>query len=319
MSGLLILSRSDIARLMDYGDYVEALEATLRAEAQGQVVAPPALSMPVTGGSFHAKGAGLLGSDGLVAIKINGNFPNNPVATGLPTVQGLIYLADAGNGRPLAVMDSIEVTINRTGAATTLTARHLARPDPNIATICGAGVQGRIQLKAIAAVARLKRVFVWDIDFQAATRFAAEMSAACALDVQPSADLTPVRHSDIVVTCSSARQPFLTADLVRPGTFIAAVGADNESKQEIDPQLLAKAKVVTDLTEQASTIGDLHHALVAGAMRREDVHAELGEVVAGAKPGRTSDAQITIADLTGVGFQDTAIASRALACLASNC
>jgi ornithine cyclodeaminase/alanine dehydrogenase-like protein (mu-crystallin family) len=150
---LLVLSRADIVRLMDYSDYVDAVEAAFRAAVEGRAVAPPASALHVPNGSFHAKGAALLGDDAKVAIKINGNFPGNPAANGLPTVQGVIYLADGANGRPLAVMDSIEVTINRTAAATTLAARHLARADSRVATICGAGVQGRIQLVAVAAAA----------------------------------------------------------------------------------------------------------------------------------------------------------------------
>ena len=114
-------------------------------------------------------------------------------------------------------MDSIEVTINRTAAATTLAARHLARPDSRIATVCGAGVQGRIQLVAIAAAAPLERVNIWDARPEMAERLAREMSAALKLDIRAVADLSAVRQSDIIVTCTSARQRFLTPDLVRPG------------------------------------------------------------------------------------------------------
>jgi alanine dehydrogenase len=307
-AGLLVLSRSDIARLMKYGDYVDAVEAAFRAAVEGRAVAPPASALHVPSGSFHAKGAALLGDEAKVAIKINGNFPGNPATNGLPTVQGVIYLADGANGRPLAVMDSIEVTINRTGAATTLAARHLARADSRIATICGAGVQGRIQLAAIAAAAKLERVHVWDINAPAAQRLAEEMSATLKLDVRPTVDLMSVRESDIVVTCSSARKAFLTPELVRPGTFIAAVGADNSDKHEIDPRLYAASLAVVDSLEQAAEIGDLHHALEAGAVTREHVHASLGEILAGTKPGRTDDQSITLFDSTGMGLQDVAAA-----------
>ncbi len=307
-AGLLILSRTDIARLMDYGDYVDAVEAAFRAAVEGRAVAPPASALHVPAGSFHAKGAALLGDEPKVAIKINGNFPGNPATNGLPTVQGVIYLADGANGRPLAVMDSIEVTINRTGAATTLAARHLARAESRVATICGAGVQGRIQLKAITAAAKLDRVHVWDADAARAIAFAQEMSAGLGLDIEATADLSPVRHSDIVVTCSSARRAFLTPDLVRPGTFIAAVGADNSDKSEIDPALYAKSLVVVDSLEQCAEIGDLHHALVAGAVTPGHVHATLGEVIAGTRPGRTDDRTITLFDSTGMGLQDVAAA-----------
>jgi ornithine cyclodeaminase/alanine dehydrogenase len=306
--GLLILSRADIARLMKYSDYVEAVEAAFRAAAEGRAVAPPASALHVASGSFHAKGAALLGEESRVAIKINGNFPGNPAANRLPTVQGIIYLADGADGRPLAVMDSIEVTINRTGAATTLAARHLARADASVATVCGAGVQGRIQLKAIAAARKLERVHVWDIDARAAERMAEEMSHVLGLDVRRAADLAPVRQSDIVVTCTSARQAYLTPGLVRPGTFIAAVGADNSDKNEIDPRLYAASLVVVDSLEQAAEIGDLHHALEAGAVTPGHVQASLGEILAGTRPGRTDNKSITLFDSTGMGLQDVAAA-----------
>jgi ornithine cyclodeaminase/alanine dehydrogenase len=293
---------------MDYADYVDAVEAAFRAAVEGRAVAPPASALHVPGGSFHAKGAALLGDDAKVAIKINGNFPGNPAANGLPTVQGVIYLADGANGRPLAVMDSIEVTINRTAAATTLAARHLARADSRVATICGAGVQGRIQLVAIAAAAKLERIHVWDTNQDAAASFARDMAPALSLDVRASPDLGPVRESDIVVACTSARRAYLTPDLVRPGTFISAVGADNSDKSEIDPQLYAGSLVVVDSLEQCAEIGDLHHALAAGTVTRKHVHATLGEVLAGRKPGRSDASSITLFDSSGMGLQDVAAA-----------
>jgi alanine dehydrogenase len=307
-AGLLVLSRADIVRLMDYSDYVDAVEAAFRAAVEGRAVAPPASALHVASGSFHAKGAALLGDDAKVAIKLNGNFPGNPAANALPTVQGIIYLADGANGRPLAVMDSIEVTINRTGAATTLAARYLARRDSRVATVCGAGVQGRIQLAAIAAAVKLERVHVWDINGQAAERLAQEMSATLKLDVRSAPDLSVVRESDIIVTCTSARRAFLTPELVRPGTFISAVGADNSDKHEIDPRLYAASLAVVDSLEQAAEIGDLHHALEAGAVTREHVHASLGEILAGTKPGRTDEQSIALFDSTGMGLQDVAAA-----------
>lgn len=304
-----MLSRAEIARLMPYAAYVEALDEAFRAAESGAALAPPAAAFHVPGGGYHAKAAALLAGDPpVMAIKLNGNYPGNPAMHKLPTVQGIIYLADATNGRPLALMDSIEVTINRTGAATTLAARHLARADSRIATICGAGVQGRIQLTAIAAAAKLERVHVWDVDRAAAERCAAEMAKALELPVA-AAGLEAARESDIVVTCSSARQPFLTPDLVRPGTFIAAVGADNDDKSEIAPALYVKAQVVVDSLEQCAEIGDLHHALAAKAVTRDHVHATLGEVLSGKKQGRTDADAITLFDSTGMGLQDVAAAA----------
>ncbi len=311
-AGLLLLSRTDIARLMDYPAYVAAVEAAFRAAASGGALAPPAAGFSVPDGSYHAKGAVLLdGAERFVAIKLNANYPGNPAAHNLPTVQGVIYLTDAANGRPLALMDSIEITINRTGAATTLAARQLARPASKVATICGAGVQGRIQARAIVEALKLERLHVWDIRPDAAVKLAAELARELPLDVRPAADLAVVRDSDVIVTCSSARQAFLTPDHVRPGTFISAVGADNHDKQEIDPQLMANATVVVDQLDQCAEIGDLHHALEAGTMTRERVHASLAELVAGEKPGRRNDREITLFDSTGMGLQDIAAAASA--------
>jgi ornithine cyclodeaminase/alanine dehydrogenase-like protein (mu-crystallin family) len=306
MSDLLLLSRADVARLMDYPAYVEAVEAGLRAAADGKALAPPAAGFSVPNGSYHAKGAVILGD--AVAIKLNANYPGNPASNGLPTVQGVIYLADASNGRPLALMDSIEVTINRTGAATTLAARHLARPDAKVATICGAGVHSVIQARAIVEALKLERIHVWDSRPDAAHSLADAISRDLGVRAQATTELAATRESDVIVTCTSARKAYLTPELVRPGTFIAAVGADNDDKQEIDPRLFAGAKVVVDSLAQCAEIGDLHHALEAGTIRREQVHASLADIVSGRKAGRRSYEEITLFDSTGMGLQDVAAA-----------
>jgi ornithine cyclodeaminase/alanine dehydrogenase-like protein (mu-crystallin family) len=303
---MLLLSRTDVAQLMDFTDYVDAVEAGLRAAAVGKALAPPAAGFAVPNGSYHAKAAALL--DDTVAIKLNANFPGNPASNGLPTVQGVIYLSDARDGRPLALLDSIEITINRTGAATTLAARHLARPESRVAMICGAGVQGRIQLRAISAAVTLDRVHVWDQDAAKAERYAQEMSGL-GLDIRPVRRLDPAREADIIVTCTSAREAFLTAGHVRPGTFIAAVGADNHDKHEIAPGLYAASRVAVDSLEQAAEIGDLHHALACGAVCREHVQATLAELVTGAKTARATEQDITLFDSTGIGLQDVAAAT----------
>jgi len=308
--GLLILSRSDIARLMAYDDYVDAVAEAFVAAENGKAVAPPASALHLPDGTFHAKAAALIDGQAVAAIKLNGNFPGNPLAHRLPTVQGVIYLADAGNGRPLAVMDSIEVTINRTGAATTLAARHLARADARVGLVCGAGVQGRIQARAlVAALPTLRTLHVWDVRPPAAVQLAEQLGRDLGLDVRVTDTLATARQSHAIATCTSATRPFLTTDLVKPGTFIAAVGADNPDKSEIDPKLYAASLAVVDSLEQAAEIGDLHHALAAGVVTRQHVHATLGEVLVGRKAGRTDGAAITLFDSTGLGLQDVAAAA----------
>ncbi|HEX2114516.1 MAG TPA: ornithine cyclodeaminase family protein, partial [Alphaproteobacteria bacterium] len=211
---------------------------------------------------------------------------------------------------PLAIMDSVEITIQRTGAATALAARHLSRPDSRVATICGCGTQGRIQLRALLAARPIARVFAVDSEIDVAARFAADMHAATGIDVVATVDLrAAVRESDICVTCTPSPRWFLGREHVRTGTFIAAVGADNPEKQELEPALLGAAVVVTDSTAQCAEIGDLHHALAAGAMTREDVHATLGQLVAGLKPGRVDPNDVIVFDSCGIAIEDIAAAA----------
>jgi len=221
-----------------------------------------------------------------------------------------VLLADASNGRPLALLDSAEITLQRTGAATAVAARHLARADARTATICGCGAQAPLQLAALRHALDIRRVFAWDIDRAAARAFAARMAAETGLVVEPVAGLREAtRVSDAIVTCTPAGVPFLGLDDVPAGGFVAAVGADNPAKSEIKPELMAHAIVVVDVLDQAVVMGDLHHAVAAGAMRAEDVHAELGQVIAGTRAGRRDDDAIIVFDSSGTGIQDAAAAA----------
>src|SRR6185369_12436909 len=216
--------------------------------------------------------------------KTNANFPQNAKRFGLPLIQGVIVLCDAENGYPLALMDSMEITIIRTGAATGVAAKYLARADASIATICGCGNQGRISLKAIAKVRTISRAYAWDLDESQAKRFADELASELGIEVKAVNDLAKaVGESDICVTCTPSKEYFLKSEYVSPGAFIAAVGADSDDKQEIDPRLIGSSKLVVDLVEQCATIGELHHALKAGLVDKRDVHAELGEIITGKK------------------------------------
>lgn len=304
----LVLSRSDVLALLSLPECVEAVEQAFRAHAEARTLIPGVLGIAAGGGSFHVKAAGLLGPPGYFAAKTNANFPVN-AASGLPTIQGTVLLADAADGRPLAVMDSASVTALRTGAATAVAAKHLARPDARSAVVVGCGVQGEIQLAALAAVLPLECARLIDADAGRATALAARARHALGLRVEPAGDLADaLRQSDVCVTCTPARRAFVLAADVGPGTFVAAVGADSQGKQELEPALVAAATLVVDLLEQCAEIGELQHALAAGLMRREDVHAELGDVVSGRRPGRQRPEEITIFDSTGTALQDVAAA-----------
>jgi alanine dehydrogenase len=261
-------------------------------------------------GAFHIKAGTLDLGRSYFAAKTNANFPGNVERYGLPTIQGVIALFDAERGTPLAILDSREITSLRTGAATAVATKYLARQDASVATICGCGVQGRIQLAAVAAVRRLTRVYAVDRTRENAARVAREMSDELGIEVIASDDLAvAARQSDICVTCTPSRQAILGAGDVSPGAFVAGVGADNPDKQELDPALLARSAVVVDILDQAAASGDLHHAIAAGVMTRDTVRAELGEVVAAKKPGRLHDDEIVIFDSTGTALQDVAAAA----------
>jgi ornithine cyclodeaminase/alanine dehydrogenase-like protein (mu-crystallin family) len=223
---VVILARSEVAALMTPADYLEAVEAGFRALHDGMAHAPPPWHIEGDGGGFHGKGASL-GLDRLyVALKLNGNFPGNPASNGLPTIQGAVLLCDGETGSLLAILDSIEITLRRTAAATALAARFLARPDSATALVCGCGEQAAAQLDALRAVLPLAQVFAWDRD-----RARAERLASAARDIGVADNLADAAlASDIIVTCTTATEPFLAAAMVRPGTFIAAVGADAPHK-----------------------------------------------------------------------------------------
>jgi ornithine cyclodeaminase/alanine dehydrogenase-like protein (mu-crystallin family) len=300
-----LISRSQVAELLPLDVCIDAVERAFRLLGEGKVAHPSTLGVHVANGGFHVKaGAAALDREWFAA-KINANFPGNPDRFGLPTIQGLVCLFDAENGQPLALLDSSELTALRTAAATAVAAKHLARPDSTTATVVGCGRQGKAQLRALGRVLRLGRAFALDADRARAQSFARDMTSELSLDVTPVEDLaSALSESDVLVTCTPSRTAFVHQKDVRPGTFIAAVGADDEGKQEIEEALMAASVVVVDLMPQAALIGDLHHAIARGLMRAEDVRAERGAVVAGRAPGRTSREEITIFDSTGIALQD---------------
>jgi alanine dehydrogenase len=309
---VLLLSSRDVQSLLTLDECIAAVELAFRAYGEHRAIPPGVLSLHAEGGGFHVKAGMLNLNRSYFAAKVNANFPENPSRFGLPTIQGLIVLCNADNGIPLAVMDSREITSLRTAAATAVAAKFLARSDSQTVTICGCGTQGRAQLMALTHVCPVQFVFAYDKYAKQAERFARAMASELGLYVQPVSHLVDAtRQSDICVTCTTSCESVLHADDVSAGTFIAAVGADNPQKRELHPDLMKRSIVVCDVLDQCASMGDLHHALDAGVMTLADVHAELGEIVAGSKVGRESDEEITIFDSTGMALQDVA-ASAAL-------
>jgi alanine dehydrogenase len=306
----LLLSRSEVDRLLAMPECIEAVERMFRQLGDGKLPAPGILGIKSQRGGLHIKAAHLPGDRDYIVAKLNTNFPRNRPEQDLPTIQGLIMVCDGENGRPLAVLDSIDITVKRTAAASAVAAKYLARPDSSVATICGCGQQAAAQLRAIAAVLPLKRILAVDANYAVAEEFACRRAKELDLAIEPAREVSPaLQKSDVCITCTTATEFFIRSHDVRPGTFIAAVGADDSHKQEIDPALMARAKVVVDSLDQCCTIGDTHHAIAAGSMKRENVYAELADIVAGKKPGRTSVDEITIFDSTGIALEDAVAAA----------
>jgi alanine dehydrogenase len=308
--GTLLLRGEDVAGLLRMSDCIDAVERGFLSHARGDTIPAGVLGTHVDHGGFHVKAAGLRDAGGrpIYAAKVNANFPSNPDRNGLPTIQGAILLFDAANGSLLALLDSIAITSLRTAAATAVAAKYLA-PDHPTVTICGCGEQSRSQLRALACVHQLERAMAFDLRAGRARCFADDMAAELRVDVAPVPDLShAARETSVWVTCTTAQRWFLGREHVAPGAFVAAVGADNPLKQEIEPELLASSAVVADVLEQCAAFGDLH-PIASGLMRREDVRAELADVVSGRKPGRLSPDEIVVFDSTGTALQDVAAAA----------
>jgi alanine dehydrogenase len=306
----LLLTRDDLASVLTMEDCLISVEEAFRSYGQGKTPEPKSIGLHAAAGTFHIKAA----MADVFAAKINANFPGNPGQHRLPTVQGIILVMDLDRGTPLAILDSTLITTLRTAAATAVAAKYLARHDASTVTVIGCGTQGRASLEALRLVRPLSNAYAYDADPVAADRFAGEMSTALGFSVEAVSSLEKaVANSDIVVTCTTSREPILHERHLHPGLFIAAVGADNPQKQELDPSLLRASRVVADILDQAATMGDLHHALDAGVLTLDEVHGELADVICGRVSGRTEDAEVFVFDSTGTALQDVAVASLAFA------
>lgn len=306
----LLLSRSEVASLLTIDECIPAVENAFRLHAEGKTPPPKVMGIHTQGGGFHVKAASMGLERVLFVAKLNANFPGNLERNGLPTIQGVIVVFDATDGRLLALMDSIEITVVRTGAATAVAAKYLSLARAKTMTICGCGNQGKISVKAIRKVRPIEKVFAFDLNKEQADRFAKELRDEEKISAEAVDDLSKtIKQSDICVTCTTSTKAFLGLQDIAPGIFIAAVGTDSEHKQELCPELVSSAKLVVDLKEQCATIGELHHALDCNLMTLDDVHAELGEIIVGKKPGRNSDRETIIFDSTGTALQDVAAAA----------
>lgn len=307
--GLHVFTEADVRRLLDGPSALEAAEAAFLGHARGGLPAPGRIDAYLDQGEFHVK-AGF--SPGFFAVKANSGFFANPPER--PGIQGAVLLFDTQTGTPVAVVHSGSLTGLRTAAATAVAARALSSEDSRVVALLGAGPQAWEHARALVHVRPIERVVVWSRRSAAAEALADRVRTELERDaLVVSSPTAAAVDADIVVTVTPADAPLLGPGDVRPGTFVGAVGADSPAKQELHAALVAGSAVVTDVTAQCAAAGELHHALAAGLMALDDVRAELGDVLAGTRPGRLGPDEVVVFDSTGTGFQDAAAAARLLA------
>ena len=303
-----IVDEPALRRVVTYARAVEAIRGAFDADGRGRTTVPPVINLeiPDARGEFHVKTAHIAGVPH-IAVKIASGFYGNPLK-GLPSGSGLMAIFDANTGLPTALLlDNGFLTDIRTGAAGAIAADYLARRSITTVGMIGSGIQARFQVHCLRVVRDFTRVVAWSPTRERLNAYCDEMRRE-GFDAQPVASPRDVCNvADVLITATPAREPMIRCDWLRPGMHVTALGSDSPGKQELDADCLRRADlVVCDRLSQCGAFGELSHA------RGAAVHAELGSIVAGKKPGRTTDEQLTIADLTGVGFQDTAIASAAL-------
>jgi alanine dehydrogenase len=309
-----ILSCEDVRRALPMRQAIEVMKAAFiqLSTSQAEVPLRVPLHVPKHNGLTLFMPA-YLEADDRMAIKIVSVFNDN-VTRGLPLIHALVVVIDAATGMPSAVMDGTYLTALRTGAASGAATDLLARPDAQSVAIFGAGVQGRTQLEAVCAVRSIRQAWVYDVIRERAAAYAAEMGEKLVLPINvASCPSEAVSKADIICTATTSPTPVFEDADVRPGTHINAVGAYTPQMQEIPAQTVLRARVVIDYRPASlAEAGDLLIPLSQGLISEAHIRAELGEIAAGIKEGRTSPEEITLFKSVGVAVQDVAAAGAVL-------
>jgi ornithine cyclodeaminase/alanine dehydrogenase len=308
----LLLGRDDVAKVLTMPACIEAVEGAFAALARGEADMPQraVIKVPPHHGLFLGMPAYLGGGTEALGLKVVTVYPENPARHGLATTLGTLLLCDPRTGAVTAIMDAGYLTAVRTGAASGVATKYLAREDAAVCTVIGAGVQARQQLVAVRHVRPLRRAHVVDPDPAARESFARDLAAELDLDLRATDDAeAAVRGADIVVTASSSPTPVLRGDWVQPGTHINNIGSHAPTARELDTATVVKSYFVADLREtNLAEAGDILIPIEEGAVTSDHIRASLGEIVIGEKPGRTDAAQITVFKSCGLAVQDVSTA-----------
>lgn len=310
MVDILVLNSNDIESILFMRDVISLVENAFREKGFGRVQMPPKVYLFFSryDGDLRAMPAYFEGLD-IAGVKIVNSHPMNPTRYGLPTVMAVIYLVDPRSGRPLCIMDGTLITGMRTGGAAGVATKYLGRRDSRVVGIIGAGFLARFHLEAFINVISVERVKIYDVIRSKAEDFAKRYSSIYGIDIEVANDVREAVYGvDVLATLTPSREPIVRSEWISEGMHINAMGADAPGKEELDPDILRRAKIVVDDMEQAIHSGEINVPISRGIIRREDIYGELGEIVAGIKPGRTSDREITVFDSTGLAIQDVIVA-----------
>jgi len=308
----LILSEEDVKKVLSLEEVTDAVESAFRMKGLGHAQMPSKqyLFLNKYNGDLRTMPAYLEEND-VVAVKVVNSHPENR-KYGLPAVMATIILIDPRTGAPEAIMGGTWITALRTGAAGAIAAKYLANPNPKTIGIVGAGTQARTQLMGLQLVFKtIEEVRVWDRAEKAALKYAEEMKMKCnqAFIFSVKGIKRAVQGADIIVTATPSRKPLVSAEWVDEGTHINCIGADAPGKQELDPAILIKSKIVVDDWSQSCHGGEINVPLAKGIIDKKDVWGDICEIVAGLKHGRTSPDEITVFTSTGLAIQDAATAN----------
>jgi alanine dehydrogenase len=303
---ILWLSEDDVKSVLTMDDTISAVENAFKDHGQGRTQMPPKsyLYFQKYKGDLRSMPAYLEGLD-IAGVKIVNVHPGNQ-ELGLPTVMALLVLNSPETGAPQAVMGATYLTNMRTGAAGAIAARVMARPKSSIVGMVGAGAQAKTQLLALSRVFKIEKVVVSNRSIESSIAFVEGARAFLECNYYPTIDRKEACDCDILITTTPVRSPIIKEAWIKPGTHINAIGADAKGKQELESSLTKKAKVVVDDLAQAVHSGEVNVPISEGVLKPEEICAQLGEVLVGRKPGRTSDEEITIFDSTGLAIQDVA-------------
>lgn len=306
MRQTLYIREEQVKEMLPITEAIEAVEAVFKDKAEGQVIMPPKMIVPLPGGDFRAMPA-YLPRQNIAGVKVVNSHPNNR-EKGLPAVMATLVVIEPETGFPLAVIEATYLTALRTAAAGALGTRTLANPNPRKLAILGAGTQGRFQLLSHKLIlSNLEQVCIWSLDEDLAWELKRDLEPRLGVEIKVCPDPeTAVKGANIVITTTPSRKPLVKNEWVSDGMHFTCIGADAPGKQELDPAILQRARIFLDDMAQGMESGEVNVPLREGLLKPEQIVGELGEVLAGKKEGRKSDNEITVFSSTGLAIQDLA-------------